>query len=413
MSTTGTKPSMVSDLEGMNPTFKERIQAPIPQRELNRRWAEVRKAMKAAGIDSLIMQNDNQFLGGYVRYFLDLPAQQAYPTTVIFPVNDDMTVIAQGGKVLPFAPPAWAVRGVKEKFGAPFWRSVCITDTVDAEEAVPVIKKRGDKKVGLVAMGCMHASFYKYLTANLPGVEFVDASDLVDQIKCVKSEDELVYIRHAVAEQDRVLAAMPALLRPGRYESEIRNDVIHLLADLGSEEQLVMLSSAPPGQRAGHLYPFYQNRRVQAGDQFMMMIEPNGMGGFYGEAGRTWVLGEPPKDLLKTWEVAVAAQKHSAKLARPGVMPGDIFKANNEFLKSKGYTEETRLYAHGQGYDLVERPVFRPNETMPLKVNMFLAIHPTAFSDTTYGYCCDNYLVTETETVRLHKTPQEILVVDC
>lgn len=52
---------------------QDRIRAAIPTRELERRWAAVRKAMKAAGIGSLIMQNDNLFLGGYVRYFTDFP----------------------------------------------------------------------------------------------------------------------------------------------------------------------------------------------------------------------------------------------------------------------------------------------------------------------------------------------------
>lgn len=125
----------------------------------------------------------------------------------------------------------------------------------------------------------MHAGFYIYLKENLPGVELFDASNLVDEIKAVKSEDELAYVRKAITSQDKVFAAVPALIRPGRYEFEVRDDIIHLLSALGSEEQLVMMSSAPPGARAGHLYAPYQNRRINAGDQVMIMIEPNGPAG--------------------------------------------------------------------------------------------------------------------------------------
>lgn len=397
----------------VNPTAAERILWPIPQRELDRRWSAVRAAMKAEGFDSLILQNDNQYLGGYVRYFLDLPAVQAYPLTVIFPADDEMTTVSQGGKFLPFSPPVWAVRGVKARIGVPYWRSVCITSTADAEAVVEVIKQRNDKKVGIVGLGAMHAAFYMHLKENLPGVELLEASDMVDEIKAVKSADELVYAWKAVASQDKVFEAVPSLIRPGRKESEVRDDIIHLLSSLGSEEQLVMMSSAPPGTRAGHLYEFYQNRRIQAGDQVMIMIEPNGPGGYYGENGRTWVLGEPPKELLRAWDVAVEAQKLTAKLSRPGASPAAIFEANNEFLASKGFPIETRLYAHGQGYDLVERPVYRPNEHMLLKANMMVAIHPTAFTDTAYGYCCDNYLIGENSTERMHKTPQTVSVIDC
>jgi len=392
--------------------INERIQVPIPQRELERRWSEVRKAMKAAGVSCLLMQNDNQYLGGYVRYFLGLPAQQGYPLTVIFPVDDEMTTISQGGAILPFAPPAWATRGVKERIGLPFFRSVCFTNHMDAEAAVKVLQKRGDQRVGIVGMGAMGATFYTYLQAHLPGVELAEFSDTVDRIKAVKSEDEMVAIRRTVANQDSVMAAIPSLLHPGRYEYEVRDDIIHLLSDLGSEEQLIMMSSAPPGTRAGHLYPFYQNRRIEAGDQVMIMLEPNGPGGFYGECGRTWVLGEPPKELLKVWAVAVEAQHRTANLSRPGANPVVILDALNQFLNERGYAPETRLFAHGQGYDLVERPAYRPGETMALQANMVLAIHPTAFTDTAYGYCCDNYLVGEKSTQRMHKTAQEVIVVE-
>jgi len=107
--------------------------------------------MKAEGFDSLIMQNDNQYLGGYVRYFLDLPAVQAYPLTVIFPANDEMTTISQGGKVLPFNPPTWAVRGVKTRIGVPYWRSVCITSTADAERRSKLLRRATTRRWALWA----------------------------------------------------------------------------------------------------------------------------------------------------------------------------------------------------------------------------------------------------------------------
>ena len=35
-------------------------------------------------------------MGGYVKYFTDLPATNGYPMTVVFPQDDDMTMINQG-----------------------------------------------------------------------------------------------------------------------------------------------------------------------------------------------------------------------------------------------------------------------------------------------------------------------------
>src|SRR5512146_342254 len=74
----------------------ERINTPVPTRELERRWTAVRAAMRTQKIDALIMQNNNDHMGGYVKYFTDLPATFGYPVTVVFPRDDRMSVVSQG-----------------------------------------------------------------------------------------------------------------------------------------------------------------------------------------------------------------------------------------------------------------------------------------------------------------------------
>ena len=77
----------------MHPTLIENVRQPISTAELERRWAETRRAMVRQGLDCLVMQNSNQYLGGYVRWFTDVPAKEGYPVTVIFPVDDEMIMI--------------------------------------------------------------------------------------------------------------------------------------------------------------------------------------------------------------------------------------------------------------------------------------------------------------------------------
>ena len=48
----------------MHPTLIENVRQPISTAELERRWAETRKAMAKQGIDCLVMQNSNQYLAG-------------------------------------------------------------------------------------------------------------------------------------------------------------------------------------------------------------------------------------------------------------------------------------------------------------------------------------------------------------
>jgi Xaa-Pro aminopeptidase len=398
--------------EELNPIAKEKIRVQIPRRELERRWSLVRGAMKEKGIDCLIMQNNNMWLGGYVRWFADIPAENGYPTSIIFPLEDEMTIINSGGPPLPPAPPMWAVYGVKEVVGAPYFLSLNYSTTLDAAEAVRIIKGYNVKTLGIVGKGFLSAAFYEYLKESLSGVDIVDATDLVDEIKAVKSEDELKWVKKAIEIQDKLWAAVPAILHPGQREYEVRSLLQHILVDLGSEEQLIMTGSAPQGQPSGQAPSFFQNRMVQPGDQLCIMTEVNGPGGFYGELGRTVSFGEPSQDLLDCWNLAKEAQHRAAAMLKPGANPADILKAHNEFMVQNGQPPEGRLFAHGQGYDLVERPAIRADEPMSLKENMILAVHPIASNDKAYAFCCDNYLVTKDGGILLHKTPQEIIVVD-
>ena len=46
--------------------LQDRINTPISIKELERRWAAVRAAMEERHIDVLLMQNNNDHMGGYV-----------------------------------------------------------------------------------------------------------------------------------------------------------------------------------------------------------------------------------------------------------------------------------------------------------------------------------------------------------
>jgi hypothetical protein len=74
----------------------ERLNTPISTKELERRWSLVRRAMEARKIDVLVMQQNNDFMGGYVKYFTDLPATNGYPMAVVFPRDEGMSVVGQG-----------------------------------------------------------------------------------------------------------------------------------------------------------------------------------------------------------------------------------------------------------------------------------------------------------------------------
>jgi Xaa-Pro aminopeptidase len=392
---------------------KERLAACISDTELERRWNAVREMMRERKIDYLIMRNDEEFLGGYVKWFTDLPAQHSYPFTVIFPVDEEMTLISCGAK--PPAdpgPPPWAVRGVKNRLGAPYFPSAHYTNTYDAELAVEVLKAKKRATVGLVGKAFIPVSFFEYLVGHLNGVTFVDATDLIDQIKVIKSAEELELIRRTAALQDAAMEHLKKSIRPGLKDFEIYAEALHHTALSGSERQLILVASGPSGTPVSFLPRHFQNRVVKEGDQISVLIEVNGPGGFYAELGRIFTIGQPSQELQDAHGVALEAQKRSLELLVPGADPKDIWDANNAFLEKKGYLPERRLFAHGQGYDLVERPLIRYDEPMTISAGMNLTVHPTATRKTVWIGVTDNYIVTDSGvSACLHQTPKEILAI--
>jgi Xaa-Pro aminopeptidase len=392
---------------------KERLTQCISLSELERRWELARGVMREHKLDYLLMRNDEEFLGGYVKWFSDFSARHSYPFTVIFPRDDQMTLINCGPKAPGDPAPAeWAVRGVKQRLNAPYFPSAHYTHTLDAELAVSVLKEKKDATVGLVGKSFIPLNFYEYLVKHLPGVRFVDMTEQIDQIKVIKSAEEIELIKGTAALQDKAIEHVKNTIKPGMRDFEVLAEAQYSVVKSGSERQLILACSAPKGALASFQFRHFQNRVIQEGDQFSLLIEVNGPGGFYTEIARIFSLGTPSQELVDAYGVAKEAQQHSLSLIKPGAKVQDVMAANDEFLIRRGYKPELRLYAHGQGYDLVERPVFLDGETMPIKAGMNLTVHPGAVSDTVWAAVCDNFIIgPDGPGECLHKSPQELIIV--
>jgi len=392
---------------------RDKLTTSISTAELERRWKASREIMRANGLDFLLMRQDEEFLGGYVKWFSDFSARHSYPFTVIFPVDDEMTFITCGGTPPsdPF-PPQWAVRGVKSRLGAPYFQSAHYTSTYDAELAVGVLKEKKRATIGLVGRSYIPITFYEYLHKHLDGCTFVDATDWIDQIKVIKSPEEIELIKKTAALQDAAMEHVRTCIRPGRRDFEILAEAQYSVVTQGSERQLILVNSGPQGTPVPYAFRHFQNRVMKEGDQFSILIEVNGPGGFYTELGRIFSIGEPSQELQEAFAVAREAQEMNLKMLKPGVNPKDIFEANNRFLEQRGYLPERRLHAHGQGYDLVERPLIRAEEPMKIAAGMSVTVHPAAANERVWSGVCDNYLVTESGvSACLHMTPKAIFVV--
>lgn len=390
----------------------ERVNHPISNRELERRWTAVRAAMAGRRVDVLLAQANNDFMGGYVKYLTDVPATNGYPATVVFPKDERMTVIGQGphGLVRELPPQGDGVRrGVARFMSTPSFASAPYTAEYDARLAEKALAPYAAATIGLLGTAAMSFALVDTLKRNLPKAKFVDASDLVDRIKAVKSAEEIEFMRRAAAMQDAAMDAVMKGIRPGMRDLEVAAIAENVGHSHGSEQGLFLCASGPVGTAAVFGNRHLQNRVIREGDQFTLLIENNGPGGFYTEIGRTCVLGRASEEMHEEFAFVLEAQKFTTNLLKPGASCKDIWDAYNGFMREHGRPEERRLHCHSQGYDMVERPLVRFDETLPVGKDMIVAAHPTYVTERTYSWVCDNFLIGEHGAVeRLHQFPQKI-----
>jgi Xaa-Pro aminopeptidase len=393
--------------------LSERLQTPISTAELERRWRLVRAAMKREGVDVLLMQNNNDHMGGYVKYFTDMPATNGYPNTVIFPADDEMTVVMQG----PFGgdrkpePDIW--RGVKRILTTPSYESAHYTQNYDPELAAKALAPYARATIGFVGIYQMSFAMGDFIMKKFAGAKFVDASELVDRIKVIKSAEELELVKRCALMQDGAMKAAFAAIKPGMRDTEVAAVAVHYSQDHGCENGIYLCASTPLGTPAKFGQRHVQNRTIKKGETFALLVEDSGPGSMYTELGRTCVLGKVPQQMKDELEFVKESRKLTLDLLIPGTPCKDIWEAFNAFMRKNGRPEEARLYCHGQGYDLVERPLIRSDEPWTIEKDMNIVVHPTYPHVGYLNWLCDNYIIGGNGPGdRIHQFPEEIVEID-
>ncbi len=389
-----------------------RYKYPVSDQELKRRLDAVQSAMRAEQIDCVVTQNHCGIFDSGIRYFLDTPTG-SYTSSLLIPAEGGMVYLSHGPDNDCAPVPGWA-RNVEKAISKPYCQPFSFTDTMAAQVMEAEIRARGAKRVGLFGMQYISYSFGAYLKAALPGVEFVDFSAKLNAITSVKSAEEWALIHKSVRAHEQLAAALPALIRPGRMEFEIRADLEHMALNMGCDYiGNVAVGSAPPDNICMFVPHYNANRRVEPGDNVTVMVEVSGPGGMYGELARMFCLGEPTASLKKLYEIAKGCQAAVAAAARPGATGADLNRVFDAYVAQYGIAPNSRFAGHGQGYDMMEAPAICGAETMELREDMYFAIHPELMLGRDFAIACDNFRITAGGAVRLTRTPQEIIQIEC
>ena len=386
--------------------------------EMSRRWSLVRNYLKERGIDALIAVSGESNLSGTVRWLTDAPSG-AYRVTVAFHADDLMTVVEHGaaGQIRSLDGGDPGHLGVGEVINVVQFASAAYTQTCEADALVTSLKRRGCRSIALVNADAMPSRFVKTLLDGLgDAIAVHDATPFIDRAKAMKSPEEIEMLENAAAIQDSILDAANAIIRPGMRNFEVVGRILGEVYQRGGSNGfgvnngVVLFGSGMAGKEpAVFAGPIAGDRQIGQGDAMTLLIECASPAGYIIELGRNLVFGKAAPIQFELQDKLIEAQVATCRLLKAGARPSDVFAAHNEVMVGYGLQPEQRLYAHGQGYDMIERPLIREDEDMPLENGMCLAVHPGGVLGGYFGFVCDNFLIEPAGARRLHKSSQAIV----
>ena len=226
----------------------------------------------------------------------------------------------------------------------------------------------------------------------------------------IKSEEEFELIGRTALLQDAAIDAAFKAIQPGMRDSEVSAIAQLHIQQGGGEQGIYLAASMAVGDPVMFGPRHMQNRVIREGDFFALLVETNGPGGLYTEIGRSCILGKANDEVLEEFAFVLQARQRCLELMQPGTPCAQVWDGYNEFMRENGRPEEARLHCHGQGYDLVERPLIRGDETAVIAADMNIAVHPQYPRAGVFSWICDNYRISaDGNHQRLHRYPEKIV----
>lgn len=391
----------------------DRVSDAVSETELERRWTALREVIRDAGVDALLAQGANHVngVGGYSRWITGGALYGSYPETTIFPKDGLMVKVGHGpfGGEADFGGRNRTQPGTGRRLSTPTFPAISYCDAYDAGLIAKEVRRLGLRRIGLVGPGTMYWGFANALFKLLDDVEFTDVTDAVDHLRADKSPEEIDLMRRAAKMQDDIFAKVPEFLQPGLRDYQLMAHGQFHGALQGGASGYFLGGSAPVGEPAGMNPRQMQGRVIQDGDVVVFQPENSGPGGYFVHACRIYVLGKAPQELVDRWGDMVEAQDFTVGLLQNGADCAEIFRQYNDYMQARGFPPEDRLFAHSQGYDVVERPLIRQDERMAIGPTMNIGIHPRYANERVFVTVCDNFLTHASGPAeRLHRTPREI-----
>ncbi|GAB98192.1 ectoine hydrolase [Kineosphaera limosa] len=278
---------------------------------------------------------------------------------------------------------------------------------------------------------------YLAVVAGLQHATVVDAHELVNWVRLIKSPAEREMLRAAGLIADSVMQAALFAMAPGRRQCDVVADILAaqaagtggdrpvgpagpvssdaegILEQIGGDYPAIM-PMLPTGRRAGTPHLTWSEEEFVLGEATCLELA-GAYHRYHAPLARTVSLGPPAPQLARCAEIVADGMAAALEAMRPGAEARAAHAAFTSVIARHGMTKEARIgYSIGIGYppDWGERTVsLRSSEETVLQAGM--AFHVIlGMWDTDWGYeLSESVLISNSGAERLTHQPQELTVI--
>lgn len=353
------------------PTIVDPPQRGIPDREFSRRSHQAQAMMRDAGLDAVVLMTEPEveYFTGFNTFFWQSPTR---PWFVVLPAD---------GKPI----------GVVPELGAGTMASAWVSEVRAWSSPNP-----RDEGVSLLASTLMnlaerHSSIgfllgaethvrmphddFNRLRELLRGVEIVDATWLVRQLRMVKSETEIDKMRHICRITSQAFQDVPRLITSGLSEREAVGKFRTNLLSLGADNVPFLVGSSAPGG-IQDIIRFPTDRLLSEGDVLFLDTGAN-FDGYYSDFDRNFAIGSASEATMRAYDLVYRATEAGLLAVRAGSTTTAVWQAMASVLADGGAAPSgVGRMGHGIGLRTTEWPSLTEQDGTMLQPGMVLAIEP-------------------------------------
>lgn len=255
-----------------------------------------------------------------------------------------------------------------------------------------------------------HVTFAAYETyKNAFDVELVPVSGVVEELRLIKTEEELTILKQAAKIADDAFEHIKGYIKPGVKEIDVSNELEFFMRKQGATSSSFDIIVAS-GYRAALPHGVASDKKIESGELVTMDYGAL-FNGYCSDTTRTVAVGEINDELKTIYNTVLEAQLRGVNGVKPGVTGIEADALTRDFIKEKGYGDYFgHSTGHGLGMEVHEGPALSFRSKKKLEPGMVVTVEPGIYVPNLGGCRIeDDIVVTETGNERLTKSSKELI----